>query len=62
MQKKEVEDCLNALRQILAEMVFASVQETANNHLSPNEQVKLCIESSSYLQLRIYWFEHSCIK
>ena len=53
-KKSQVEDCLNALGQILAAMVFASVQETATNHLSPNEQVKLCIESSSYLQLRIY--------
>ena len=56
MQKKHVEDCSNALRQILAALVFVSVQETANNHLSPNEQVKLCNQSSSYLQLRIYWF------
>ena len=40
-KKKHVDDCSNALRQILAALVFVSVQETANNHLSPNEQVIL---------------------
>ena len=31
--KKHVEDCVNALRQILAALLFVCVQETANNHL-----------------------------